>query len=49
MPRLVPLAALHVSVEMKGPPPGGVTGTEAPTGPGDHGPVAYRNIRVLPR
>ncbi|HKB05543.1 MAG TPA: DUF1080 domain-containing protein [Gemmataceae bacterium] len=41
---------LHTNVEMKGPTPSGVTGKEAPTGPlmfqGDHGPVAYRNIKV---
>jgi hypothetical protein len=41
---------IHENVEMKGPTPGGVTGKEAPTGPlmfqGDHGPVAYRNIRI---
>jgi 3-keto-disaccharide hydrolase len=40
------------NVEMKGPTPGGLTGKEAPTGPlmfqGDHGPVAYRNIKVTP-
>ena len=44
---------LHEVVEMKGPTPGGLTGKEAPTGPimlqGDHGPVAYRNIKVTPR
>jgi hypothetical protein len=38
-------------VEMKGPTPGGLTGKEAATGPimfqGNHGPVAYRNIRVF--
>jgi hypothetical protein len=38
---------------MKGPTPSGVTGKEAPIGPimfqGDHGPVAFRNIRVTPR
>jgi len=43
---------LHENVEMKGPTPGGVTGKEATTGPimfqGDHGPVAYRNIKVTP-
>ncbi|MBA4063685.1 MAG: DUF1080 domain-containing protein [Isosphaera sp.] len=43
---------LHKDVEMKGPTPGGLTGKEAPTGPlmfqGDHGPVAFRNIKVLP-
>jgi Domain of Unknown Function (DUF1080) len=44
---------LHENVEMKGPTPSGVTGKEAPEGPlmfqGDHGPVAYRNIKVTPR
>ncbi|MGF1581454.1 MAG: DUF1080 domain-containing protein [Gemmataceae bacterium] len=41
---------IHENVEMRGPTPSGVTGREAPTGPlmfqGDHGPVAYRNIRI---
>lgn len=41
---------IHENVEMKGPTPSGVTGKEAATGPvmfqGDHGPVAYRAIRV---
>jgi hypothetical protein len=44
---------LHENVEMKGPTPTGVTGKESPTGPimfqGDHGPVAYRNLRVTPK
>jgi Domain of Unknown Function (DUF1080) len=44
---------LHENVEMKGPTPSGVTGKEAAEGPlmlqGDHGPVAYRNIKVTPR
>jgi hypothetical protein len=44
---------LHENVEMKGPTPGGLTGKEATTGPlmfqGDHGPVAYRNIRITPK
>ena len=44
---------LHENVEMKGPTPSGVTGKEAPEGPlmfqGDHGPVAYRNVKVTPR
>jgi hypothetical protein len=44
---------IHENVEMKGVTPTGVTGKEAPTGPlmlqGDHGPVAYRNIKVTPR
>jgi hypothetical protein len=43
---------IHENVEMKGPTPSGVTGKEHPTGPvmfqGDHGPVAYRNIKVTP-
>jgi hypothetical protein len=42
---------IHEDVEMKGPTPSGVTGKEAPTGPlmfqGDHGPVAFRNIRIM--
>jgi len=37
-------------VEMKGPTPGGLRGKEAATGPlmfqGNHGAVAYRNIRI---
>lgn len=43
---------LHENVEIKGPTPGGLTGKEAATGPimfqGDHGAVAYRNIKVTP-
>jgi hypothetical protein len=43
---------LHANLEMPGPTPGGVAGKEAPVGPimfqGNHGPVAYRNIRVTP-
>jgi hypothetical protein len=43
---------IHENVEMKGVTPTGVTGKEAPTGPlmfqGDHGPVAYRNIKITP-
>jgi tetratricopeptide (TPR) repeat protein len=43
---------VHENVEMKGPTPGGLTGKEAPEGPlmfqGDHGPVAYRNIKFTP-
>lgn len=43
---------LHENVEMKGPTPGGLTGKEAATAPimfqGDHGAVAYRNIKVTP-
>jgi hypothetical protein len=44
---------LHENVEMKGPTPSGVAGREAAEGPimfqGDHGPVAYRNIKITPR
>ncbi len=43
---------IHENVEMKGPTPGGLSGKEAPTGPvmfqGDHGAVAYRNIKISP-
>lgn len=43
---------LHENIEMKGPTPSGVTGKETPKGPimfqGDHGPVAYRNIKITP-
>ena len=43
---------IHENVEMKGPTPGGLTGKEASTGPimfqGDHGAVAYRNIKITP-
>ena len=41
---------IHENVEMKGRTPGGVGGKEAPTGPlmfqGNHGAVAYRNIKI---
>ena len=44
---------IHENVEMKGVTPTGVTGKEAPKGPlmfqGDHGPVAFRNIKVTPK
>jgi hypothetical protein len=44
---------LHENVEMKQHTPGGLTGKEAPEGPlmfqGDHGPVAFRNIKITPR
>jgi hypothetical protein len=44
---------LHENVEMKGPTPGGLTGKESATGPlmfqGDHGPVAFRNIKITPK
>ncbi len=43
---------LHENVEMKGPTPGGLTGKESTAAPimfqGDHGPVAYRNIKITP-
>ena len=43
---------IHENVEVKGPTGGGLRGNEAPTGPimfqGDHGPVAYRNIKITP-
>ncbi|MFY7953345.1 MAG: 3-keto-disaccharide hydrolase [Armatimonadaceae bacterium] len=43
---------LHENVEMKQQTPGGLTGKEMATGPlmfqGDHGPVAFRNIKVTP-
>ncbi|HZE96382.1 MAG TPA: DUF1080 domain-containing protein [Planctomycetota bacterium] len=43
---------IHENVELKGPTPGGLTGKEAAAGPilfqGDHGPVAFRNIKVTP-
>jgi len=43
---------IHENVEMKSQTPGGVAGKEAATGPimfqGNHGPVAYRNIRITP-
>ena len=42
---------LHEDVELKGPTPGGITGREAAKGPvmfqGDHGAVAYRNLKVM--
>jgi len=43
---------LHENLEMQGPTPGGLTGKEAAEGPlmfqGNHGAVAYRNIKVTP-
>jgi hypothetical protein len=43
---------IHENVEMKGPTPTGVSGKEAPAGPimfqGDHGPVAFRNLKITP-
>jgi hypothetical protein len=44
---------IHENVEVKGPTPSCLTGKESSTGPlmfqGDHGPVAFRNIKVIPR
>jgi hypothetical protein len=44
---------IHENVEMKGATPGGVSGREAETGPlmfqGNHGAVAYRNIKIYPK
>ncbi len=44
---------IHENVEMKQQTPGGVTEKEAPLGPlmfqGNHGPVAYRNIKITSR
>ncbi|MBP3960609.1 DUF1080 domain-containing protein [Gemmata sp. G18] len=44
---------LHENVEMKQQTPGGLTGKEHATGPlmfqGDHGPVAFRNIKITPK
>jgi tetratricopeptide (TPR) repeat protein len=41
---------IHENVEMKGPTPGGLSGKEAAEGPllfqGNHGPVAFRNIKI---
>ncbi len=41
---------IHENVEMKGQTPGGIAGKEAPEGPlmfqGNHGGVAYRNIKI---
>jgi len=44
---------IHENVEVKGPTTAALGGPEKPTGPlmlqGDHGPVAYRNLRLTPR
>jgi hypothetical protein len=44
---------IHEYVEMNGPNVGGLTGSEAATGPlmlqGAHGRVAFRNIRITPK
>jgi len=43
---------IQENVEMKGPTPGGLTGKESAAGPllfqGDHGPVAYRAVKITP-
>ncbi len=43
---------IQENIEMKGPTPAGVTGKEAAKGPimfqGDHGPVAFRTIKITP-
>lgn len=45
-------SVIHENLEMPGPTPGGVDGKEKTKGPlmfqGNHGPVAYRNIRIAP-
>lgn len=44
---------IHENVEMKSQTPGGLSGKEAAAGPlmlqGDHGPVAFRNIKITPK
>ena len=44
---------IHENLELKGPTPSGITGREHARGPimfqGDHGAVAYRNIRIAPK
>ena len=44
---------IHEDVELKGATPGGVSGKEAQTGPlmfqGNHGEVAFRNIKITPQ
>jgi sugar phosphate isomerase/epimerase len=43
---------IHEDIELTGPTRAGIANDEKPTGPlmlqGDHGPVAYRNIRIEP-
>lgn len=43
---------IHENVEVKGVTPGGIDGKEKPLGPlmfqGNHGPVAFRNIKITP-
>lgn len=45
-------SVLHENLEIQGPTPGGLTGKEAAEGPlmfqGNHGAVAYRNVKVTP-
>jgi hypothetical protein len=44
---------IQENVELKGPTGGSLTGKEAATGPvmfqGDHGPVAFRNVKFTPK
>jgi hypothetical protein len=44
---------IHENVDVQGPTAGGLTGKEAAAGPlllqGDHGAVAYRNLKITPR
>jgi hypothetical protein len=44
---------IQENVEMKGPTPGGISGKEAAKGPlmfqGNHGMVAFRNIKITPK
>lgn len=44
---------IHENVEVEKSTGGGLTGKESATGPlmfqGDHGPVAYRNIKIMPK
>jgi hypothetical protein len=44
---------IHDNVEAPHVTPSGITGKEAPRGPlmfqGDHGPVAFRNIKITPK
>lgn len=44
---------IQENVEMQAPTPGGLTGKEVAAGPlllqGDHGAVAYRNLKITPR
>jgi hypothetical protein len=44
---------IHENVAVKGPTGGELNSKESPTGPlmfqGDHGPVAFRNLKITPR